>query len=139
MSTRPRRTAADFAEVLAYISDVMYPDAEEITIVLDNLNTHTLRSLGKRYSDPKASRLSSRIRLIHTPVHGSWLNLAENQISIISRQCLTRRIADIKVLRTKMRTWVRARNAAPRPAEWKFGKTQAREKLPQVYPDEAAA
>ena len=139
VSTRPHRTAADFAEVLAYISDVMYPDAEEITIVLDNLNTHTLSSLRKRYSESKASRISGRLRLVHTPVHGSWLNLAENQISIISRQCLTRRTPDIAELHTKMRTWVRARNAAPKPVRWKFSKANAREKLPQMYPDEAAA
>ena len=139
VSTRPRRTARDFAEVLAYVSDVLYPNAETITIVLDNLNTHTAKSLEKRYSADKAQRIASRIRLVFTPVHGSWLNLAENQISIISRQCLTRRIPDLQTLRTKMRSWVRHRNETPTPVHWKFSKEDARRQMPHLYVAGSAA
>lgn len=106
----------------------MYPDAEEVTIIPDNLNTHTLSSLQKRHPESKALRISGRLRLVHTPVHGSWLNLAENQISIISRQCLTGRIADMMALRAKMRNWIHTRNAAPKPTMWKFSKAKARKK-----------
>ena len=139
VSVRAHRTDADFAEVVANVSDTLYPDAEDVTIVLDNLNTHTLGSLDKRYTKGKADRIADRIKLVYTPVHGSWVNLvAENQISIFSKQCLTRRIDDLKMLRTNMRTWVRRRNRNPKPVKWKFSKADARLKLPQIYPLEAA-
>lgn len=138
VSTRERRTARNFAEVVAYTSDELYPDAETITIVLDNLNTHSLKGLEKRYAAAKAQKIASRGQFVFTPVHGSWLNLAENQISILTRQCLTRRIADLHTLRSNMRSWVRHRNADPKPVHWKFTKEDARQWMPHLCAVESA-
>ena len=94
VSVRHRRTAVDWAEEVKYLLDEVYPDAERVTLVCDNLNTHKLTSFYKAFPPDEARRLCSRLEIVHTPVHGSWLNIAEIELSVFSRQCLRRRIPD---------------------------------------------
>lgn len=98
ISVRKRRTALDWAEEIQYLCDVMYPRAERIVLVMDNLNTHALGSLYKRFKPDVARRLAGRLEIHHTPKHGSWLNMAEIELNVLSRQCLNRRIESLAKL-----------------------------------------
>jgi hypothetical protein len=129
-----RRTAVDFAEQLKELTDVEYPDAEKLVLVCDNLNTHSPASLYERYDPAEAHRIANKIEWHHTPEHGSWLNMAEIELSILSRQCLNRRIADIDMLRSEVAAYNQQRNSMPVKIDWQFTTADARTKLKRLYP-----
>ena len=110
-----RKTAGDFAHFLRRLSDEWYPRAERIVLVCDNLNTHTPASLYEAFEPAEARRLAERFEWHYTPKHGSWLNVAEMELSVLARQCLDRRIPDLPALRREVGAWERARNAAKGP------------------------
>jgi hypothetical protein len=129
-----RKTAADFARFLRRLSDEWYPAAERIVLVCDNLNTHTPACLYEAFAPAEARRLAGRFEWHHTPKHGSWLNVAELELSVAARQCLDRRIPDLKTLRREVAAWEEARNAAVVKVEWHFTTADARVKLKKLYP-----
>lgn len=132
--TTPRRTAVDFALVLRDLADVHYRDARVVRLVLDNLNTHRVASLYQAFAPAEARRLARRFELHYTPVHGSWLNVAECELSVLSRQCLRRRLPGIEVLRREVQAWEEGRNAATIKVDWQFTTADARIKLRRLYP-----
>ena len=129
-----RRTKKDYAECLRKISDEMYPEAERIVLVQDNLNTHTPASLYEAFEPAEAKRLADRFELHYTPKHGSWLDMAEIELGILSRQCLSRRIDNIDDLRREVNAWEAARDTAGTKADWQFTTENARIKLKKLYP-----
>lgn len=129
-----RRTALDWAEVMQQIADELYPEAERVVMVMDNLNTHDVASLYKRFVPSEAWRLRQRLEIHHTPVHGSWLNVAEVELSVLVRQCLDRRIGDIEALDREVQAWARSRNEACVRVDWQFRTSDARIKLKRLYP-----
>ena len=129
-----RRTRKDYAECLRKLSDEMYPDAEVIVLVQDNLNTHSPASLYEAFDPAEAKRLTDRFEVHYTPKHGSWLNMAEIELSILARQCLSRRIDNVDALRRETHAWEAARDADDRKANWQFTTADARIKLRQLYP-----
>ncbi len=129
-----RRTSAEFAHQMRALADVHYPDAERIAVVLDNLSTHSPAALYQAFPPEEARRLRKRLEFHHTPKHGSWLNMAELEFSVLSRQCLDRRIPDPETLRQAIATWEAARNAARATVQWRFTVTDARTKLHRLYP-----
>jgi len=129
-----RRTKIDFAMVMRYLVDVMYPDVEYIDLVLDNLNTHHYHSLVEAFGKQEADRIMSRLRFHFTPEHASWLNMAEVELSVLSGQCLSRRIADDWTLRTEIASWESARNERHAQICWKFTTDDARKVFKQYYP-----
>lgn len=129
-----KRTAVDFAEGLRLLSDDLYPDAREIIVVLDNLNTHTKASLYKAFPAKEAKRIGDRIILEYTPKHGSWLNMAESEFSVLSRQCLKRRIPDQESLAKEIKLWEEERNQRAVKTDWQFTVEDARIKLKSLYP-----
>ena len=134
VSVRERRTAIDWAEEVKHLLDEVYPDAERVTLVCDNLNTHKIASLYKAFPAEEAQRLASRLEMVYTPKHGSWLNIAEIEISVFSRQCLNRRIPDIETLRSEAEAWQEHRNRRVTRIEWRFTTQDARIKLKRLYP-----
>lgn len=128
-----RRTAVDFAEQLRSLSEV-YPAAECIVLVTDNLNTHTPACLYEAFAPEEARRLAARFEWHYTPEHGSWLNMAELELSVLSRQCLNRRIGDKERLEQEVAAWERDRNAAKVTIDWQFTTSDARIKLRRLYP-----
>ena len=130
-----RRTRVDWAQqVRALVDDPRYADAERITLVLDNLNTHSVASLYTAFPPAEAARVASRIHLVFTPAHGSWLNIAECELSVLSGQCLSRRIDTIEEIQREARAWGRARNAAQVGVDWQYGVDDARVGLKWLYP-----
>ena len=129
------RTAVDFAETLKWISDELAPDAETITLVMDNLNTHSLASLYKAFPPEEALRIAQRFETHTTPVHASWLDMAEIAINVMTKQSLGKRIAGINALRDHLDKWQRVHNKAATPYQWTFTHTKARIKLKRVYPN----
>ena len=129
-----RRTAVDFAHVIQDLVDVQYPQAEKIVLILDNLNTHTPASLYEAFAPAEARRLMERLEIHHTPKHGSWLNMAEIELSVLARQCLDRRIPDPTTLAQEVAAWERQRNAAQCRVDWRFTTHDARIKLKRLYP-----
>jgi hypothetical protein len=129
-----RRTKHDFAHQMQWLVDVRYPEAETIRVVLDNLNTHGPGSLYEAFSPADARRLVEKLEFHYTPKHGSWLNMAEIELSILQRQCLKRRIADEGTLRREVTAWEHQRNATKETIDWRFSITDAREKLKRLYP-----
>lgn len=127
------RTSLDFAHVVRDLVD-QYPSDRRLTIVLDNLNTHTIAALYQAFPPSEATRIRNRVTFLHTPVHGSWLNMAELEFSVLKRQCLDRRIPDRATLAQEVAAWERARNAVAAPAHWTFTTTQARQSLARLYP-----
>ena len=111
------------------------PDAERVVLVMDNLNTHTLGSLYEAFEPAKARALAERLEIHYTPKHGSWLNIAEIELSALTRQCLTRRVDDLDVLNTELTAWQTATNDDQRQVHWQFTTTDARIKLPHLYPN----
>ena len=130
-----RRTAVDFAQQLKWLVDEAYPDAAVVRVVLDNLNTHQPGSLYEAFAPSEARRLAKRLELHHTPNHGSWLNMAEIELSVFSRQCLNRRVGDAALLRREVAALERERNEAA-IIDWRFSTPDARSKLKHVYPIE---
>ncbi len=129
-----RRTAADWADQIKDLVDVRYPDAERIVLVADNLNTHTPAALYETFPPAEAKRLADRLELHYTPKHGSWLNMAEIELSILSRQCLDRRIPDRETLAAEVAAWQERRNVAGGTVDWQFTTADARIKLKRLYP-----
>ena len=129
-----RRTAVDFAQVVKALLEVHYPHAEKVVLVLDNLNTHKPAALYQTFEPAVAWRLLERLEIHHTPKHGSWLNMAEIELSVLSQQCLNRRIPDTATLTREVAAWQQARNADPRPVNWRFTTADARIKLKRLYP-----
>jgi len=134
VSVRKRRTAIDWAEEVKHLLDEVYPDAERVTVVCDNLNTHSLTSLYKAFPAEVALRLASKLEIVYTPKHGSWLNIAEIELSVFSRQCLNRRIPDIETLRSEAEAWQTYRNRTANRVDWRFTTQDARIKLKRLYP-----
>jgi hypothetical protein len=129
-----RRTIPDFASQMKYLCDAMYPEAEVIRVVLDNLNTHTLGSLFATYPPEEAWRLARRLEFHYTPKHASWLNMAELELSVLSRQCLDRRLASRQAVASEVEPWAEARNRAGVKLKWSFRVADARIKLTHLYP-----
>jgi hypothetical protein len=129
-----QRTAVDWAHQIRYLVDVIHPRAEPISLVMDNLNTHTGASLYKAFPPEEARRIVDKLEIHYTPKHGSWLNMAEIALSILSRQCLDRRIPDQEALTIEVAAWQTKRNAIARPMEWRFTNEDARVKLKKLYP-----
>ena len=129
-----RRTATDFAEVIRELVDNRYAQAEKIVLVMDNLNTHKLASLYEAFAPAEARRLLERLEIHYTPKHGSWLNMAETELSVLGRQCLKRRIADTHTLIREVSAWEKQRNQAKCRIDWRFTTRDARIKLKRLYP-----
>ena len=129
-----RRTAIDYAQVLKELSDVHFPKAKKIVLVQDNLNTHIPASLYEAFTALEARRLVERFEWHYTPKHGSWLNMAESELAILSNQCLDRRIADPRSLRRQVAAWLLERNTYNVKANWRFTAADARIKLKSLYP-----
>jgi hypothetical protein len=129
-----RRTMQDFAHQMQWLVDVRYPEVEVIRVVMDNLNTHKPASLYEAFAPTEARRLLKKLEFHYTPKHGSWLNMAEIELSILSRQCLDRRIPDEATLRREIMAYEDTRNAAKATIAWRFTTTEAREKLHRLYP-----
>jgi hypothetical protein len=129
-----RRTKADWAECMRELVDELLPDAERIRLVQDNLNTHTPAALYEVFAPVEAKRILDRLEFHYTPKHGSWLNMAEIELSVLSRQCLERRIADKETLEKETAAWERERNAKGTTVNWRFTTADARIKLKRLYP-----
>jgi transposase len=129
-----RRTAVDFAREVRDLLQVRYPHAERVVLVMDNLNTHKPAALYEAFEPALARSLIERLEIHHTPKHGSWLNMAEIELSILSRQCLDRRIPDADTLTQEVAAWEQARNANTQPVNWRFTTPDARIKLKRLYP-----
>jgi DDE superfamily endonuclease len=129
-----RRTAKDFAAVLRWLAEEVHPDAEKIVLVMDNLNTHKLASLYEAFPPDQARRIAERLEIHHTPKHGSWLNVAEIELSVLARQCLDRRIGDSATLRREVTAWEGERNERGVEVKWRFTTADARIKLRRLYP-----
>jgi len=134
VNARQRRTRIDWAHEIDQLLSAGYPHAERIVLVMDNLNTHTLGSLYEAFEPAKARALAERLELHYTPKHGSWLNIAEIELSRLTRQCLGRRIDDLDLLNTELAAWQAATNDDQRQVDWQFTATDARIKLRHLYP-----
>jgi uncharacterized small protein (DUF1192 family) len=128
------RTMADFARRMKWLVDVAFPFAERVRVVMDNLNTHKAASLDERFAPEEARRILRKLEFHYTPKHGSWLNMAEIELSVFSRQCLDRRIGDEATLKREIKKLEDERNAACAKIEWRFTTEDARRKLHRLYP-----
>lgn len=131
-----RRTIPDFAAQMKHLCDEMYPEAPTIRVVLDNLNTHAIGSLFATYPPDEAWRLARRPEFHFTPKHASWLNMAECELSVLSRQCLDRRLSSKEAVAAEVGPWEAARNRAGVRLEWSFRVADARRKLDHLYPQD---
>ena len=129
-----RRTAGDFAEFIRGLVDEDYPDADKVVLVVDNLNTHSPACLYARFEPAEAHRIASKLEWHYTPEHGSWLNVAECELSALSRQCLSRRIPNREMLTREVAAWQERRNKAQVTIDWQFTTQDARIKLKRLYP-----
>ena len=129
-----RRTAIDYAHAVQHLVDERYPHAEKIVLVQDNLKTHKLASLYEAFPPDEARRLIEKLEVHYTPKHGSWLNMAETELRILSRQCLDRRLPDRDALTAEVAAWERDRNAAQCRVDWQFTTTEGGVKLKRLYP-----
>jgi hypothetical protein len=135
VDAQPQRTRIDWAHQVERLLTIDYPDADAVVLVLDNLNTHSIGSLYEAFAPVKAFELAQRLEIHHTPKHGSWLNIAEIELSALTRQCLDRRIDDLDVLNTELAAWQTAVNADQRQVNWHFTTDDARIKLRHLYPE----
>lgn len=129
-----RRTRVDWANWAKTLVDVSYPNAKRIVLVMDNLNVHSPASLYEAFAPAEAKRIADRLEIHHTPKHGSWLNIAEIELSALSRQCLDRRIPDAKMLDQEVSAWEHNRTDAQQGVDWQFTTDDARIKLKRLYP-----
>lgn len=129
-----RRTAADFAACIDYLANAILPEARRIVLVMDNLNTHRMASLYSVFPPEKARGLCERFEIHHTPKHGSWLNMAEIEIGMLGRTCLSRRIGSEDELRREVKAYLTYKNIKPKTVKWQFTNEQARIKLKSIYP-----
>ncbi len=129
-----QRTRIDFAQCVKDLVDLHYPDAEQIVLVMDQLNTHSPASLYEAFPPAEAKRLVDKLEIHYPPKHGSWLNMAEIELSVLQRQCLARRLGDRATLEREVAAWVAARNGAAATIDWRFTTADARIKLKRLYP-----
>jgi hypothetical protein len=134
MAVGDSRTAVDWAEQVRILLEEDYPQARVVKLVCDNLNTHTTAALYEAFPAEQARALARRLEIHHTPVHGSWLNVAEIELSVLARQCLDRRIGSAEQLRAEVAAWVQGRNADRSRVVWRFTTADARTKLRHLYP-----
>ena len=130
----PRRTTQDFAAVIKDLCDVVFAEAEKIVVGMDNLNTHTAASLYEAFPPAESERLADRLEVHYTPKHGSWLDMAEIELSVLARQCLDRHLPDVPTLTSEIAAWETARNKAGKTVYWHFTTADARVKLRKLYP-----
>ena len=131
----PQRTKKDWAHRIRWLLNEQYPHVEKVLLVMDNLNTHTISSLYETFPPEEAFNLAQRLEIHHTPIHGSWLNIAEIELSSMASQCLgTRRIPGIKSLNAELAAWCTKRNQSQRGVDWHFTTKDARIKLKRLYP-----
>lgn len=135
VSVKEHRKAVDWAQEIKYLVDEMYPDVEKIILVMDNLNTHKPASLYKKYPPEEARRIIKKLEIHYTPKHGSWLNISEIELNVMTRQCLSRRIEDISSLRRELSAWECERNRNQATVNWQFKTKDARIKLVSLYPE----
>lgn len=129
-----RRTRKDWASQIKEMLDERYPDAIKVRLVMDNLNTHSVTSLYEAFEPKEARRLAERLDIHYTPKHGSWLNMAEIELSVLKGQCLDRRIDNMKDMKTEVATWEQDRNNRSKKINWQFTTSEARIKLTRLYP-----
>jgi len=129
-----RRTKIDWAYCMRQLVDEIYPEAEQIVLVMDNLNTHKKASLYEAFEPAEAKRIADKLEIHYTPKHGSWLNMAEIEMSVLSRQCLAERMDNISRLDSEVRAWVEKRNTKQAKVDWRFTTADARIKLKKLYP-----
>jgi len=129
-----QRTMLDFAQQMKWLVEVGFPEAARVRVVMDNLNTHKAASLYERFAPEEARRILRKLEFHYTPKHGSWLNMAEIELSVLSRQCLDRRIGDEEMLKREIKKLEEERNAACAKIEWRFTTADARRKLQRLYP-----
>jgi len=129
-----RRTKKDWAECVRQLVDEIYPQADSIVLVLDNLNTHKKASLYEAFEPTEAKRIADKLEIHYTPKHGSWLNMAEIEMSVLSRQCLAERMDNVKRLEKEATAWAEKRNAKGAKVDWRFTTDDARIKLKKLYP-----
>ena len=134
VDAQPRRTRIDWARQVQQLLTVDYPGAETVVLVMENLNTHGIASLYEAFEPATAFALAQRLEIHHTPRHGSWLNIAEIELSALTRQCLDRRIHDLDLLNRELTAWQNAVNADQRQVQWHFTTTDARTRLRHLYP-----
>ena len=134
-SVREHRTAIDWAEEIKYLVDEMYPSVQKIILVMDNLNTHKPASLYKAFHPAEARRIIKKLEIHYTPKHGSWLDIAEIELNVMTRQCLSRRVDSIGRLREELAAWENERNNNQAKVNWQFRTKDARTKLASLYPD----
>ena len=134
VNIRKRRTDIDWALEIEALLERDYPQAEVVILICDNLNTHKIASLYKAFKPEKARRLARRLQIHYTPKHGSWLNIAEIELSVLTKQCLDRRIPDMKTLRHQVKAWQQDRNVKHKTVNWRFSTADARIKLSRLYP-----
>jgi hypothetical protein len=134
VNIRDRKTRVDWAQEIRELLDIDYPDVKRVILVCDNLNTHKNASLYEAFNPAEARRLAKRLEIHYTPKHGSWLNIAEIELSVLSKQCLGRRIADINILKKEVKSWVNLRNQKQKGVDWQFTTKDARIKLKSLYP-----
>ena len=135
VSVSERRTRKDWAGYVAELLEVHYPEAPKVCLVMDNLNTHTIASLYETFPPEKARALARRLEIHYTPKHGSWLNIAEIELSAMTTQCLGRRIPDIDLLAQELSSWNTQRNSLAKSIDWRFRSDDARIKLKRLYPN----
>jgi len=129
-----RRTAVDFAEVVRWLVEEVHEEAEKVVLVMDNLNTHKIASLYEAFPPERARRIAEKLEIHHTPKHGSWLNMAEIELSVLARQCLARRIETREEMEREVAAWEEDRNERGVEIRWRFTTADARIKLPRLYP-----
>jgi hypothetical protein len=129
-----RRTRIDWAHCVQELLDVHYPQAECLVLVMDQLNTHSPASLYEAFAPGEAKRLVDKLEIHYTPTHGSWLNMAEIELSILARQCLNRRLDDRAMMAREVAAWTATRNGAATAIDWQFTTADARIKLKRLYP-----
>ena len=134
VNVRKQRTKIDWATEIKELLEIDYPDAEKVVLVCDNLNTHTLGALYTAFKPEEAFRLLKRLEIHYTPKHGSWLNIAEIELSALTRQCLDRRIKNFEILKWEMKKWEQNRNENQKSVDWQFTTSDARIKLKRLYP-----
>jgi DDE superfamily endonuclease len=132
-----RRTKQDFAHCMQMLVDGYYPEAEVIRVVVDNLNTHTPAALYETFPPAEAHRILQRVDFHYTPKHGSWLNMVEIEFSVLTGQCLQRRLPDKEIVQCEVAAWERQRNVAKATVQWRFTTDKARAKLQRLYPSQS--
>ena len=131
---RQTRNAVDYARIIRHLIDVCFPDADKIVLVQDNLSTHHASSLYQTFAPEEAHRLTQKLEVHYTPVHGSWLNMAEIELSVLAKQCLTEHVPSTVELETDTRAWASGRNDHKNTVDWRFTTDDARVKLKKLYP-----